>query len=431
MSYFDDYYSSDDEQDIYYHNYSVDYAKQILNGQFQVSSRLPYQPRRYSPKLLRVATLDHMPIRHQPIPQLHSIPKFQQQSPRPLPSLEQTSQELERRANRTTTTNNNPSTQDQIQPMTEQQLRQVQQQQQAFQQHLINMQNHLMEQQQQQQQQQPQPPPSSSSTPIRRNRFEKKSKTSYHSFDRDDDQDEIAQLIETDPYFAAAMEDFALTHGLIHSKTHSDDSSDQSIDLHHRRPRHHSSHSSSSSSSSSLTNITSPSKSSKNESILYRELHEIRRLIEDYIQNRQQYYPSGMSMDTHHRRRMSPPNPTKVLYQNVVDVVKQVMDRRSPSQRELPLKPSQIDPSLKSSYTKRPIIPPPSLPPPVPPPPLPSSSSTTTATATTTTFPNVSLPNINRRRSSQLSATPPLTNSIPVSFIFISLFNNLQSMNLF
>ncbi|CAF4771928.1 unnamed protein product, partial [Rotaria sp. Silwood2] len=42
MSYYDycdDQYSSDD--DIYYHNYSVDYANQILGGHHNISSCLP------------------------------------------------------------------------------------------------------------------------------------------------------------------------------------------------------------------------------------------------------------------------------------------------------------------------------------------------------------------------------------------------------
>jgi hypothetical protein len=57
------------------------------------------------------------------------------------------------------------------------------------------------------------------------------------------------------------------------------------------------------------------------------------------------------------RERAPPPEPNRALYQNVVNTVKEVMDRRSPSQREQPLKPSQIDPSLKYVYTKRPRIP--------------------------------------------------------------------------
>jgi hypothetical protein len=39
-------------------------------------------------------------------------------------------------------------------------------------------------------------------------------------------------------------------------------------------------------------------------------------------------------------------------YENVVDVLQKVLDRRSPSHREQPLKPSEIDPSLKKSYQK-------------------------------------------------------------------------------
>lgn len=96
--------------------------------------------------------------------------------------------------------------------MTEAELRQVQQQQQAFQQHLMNMQRHLLEQQQQEQQ-------LPTSVPSTSRRLEKRTKTSY-DLELDDDQAEIAELIETNPYFAAAMEDFAHTHGLSHTRRH-------------------------------------------------------------------------------------------------------------------------------------------------------------------------------------------------------------------
>lgn len=116
MSYYDDYddeYSSDD--DVYYHNYSVEYANQILGGHHALSSCLPLMGRRShqrSPRLVRVSTLDQIPIthRHQIIPSLHSRPKYGDNvniSSQPftitnLPSLEATSEELERRATRTT-----------------------------------------------------------------------------------------------------------------------------------------------------------------------------------------------------------------------------------------------------------------------------------------------------------------------------------------
>lgn len=119
MSYYDDDddddYSSE-EEDLFYHNYSVDYANQILGGQHTLCPALPRQRRkRRSPRLMRVATWDQMPIetRHRlaPAPSLHSRPKnnhHQQQgeisspSITRLPSLESTSEELERRANRRT-----------------------------------------------------------------------------------------------------------------------------------------------------------------------------------------------------------------------------------------------------------------------------------------------------------------------------------------
>ena len=120
MSYYDDYdddeYSSEDE--IFYHNYSVDYANQLLGGHHAISSCLPLTRRkfrRHSPRLVRVATLDQMPIvnRHSVLPLLRSRPKYGNDEnfssplpavppPPPLPSLEATTQELERRATRTT-----------------------------------------------------------------------------------------------------------------------------------------------------------------------------------------------------------------------------------------------------------------------------------------------------------------------------------------
>lgn len=238
MSYYDDCdddeYSSEDE--IFYHNYSVDYANQILGSHHARSSCLPLMRRKcrqYSPRLLRMSTLDQMPIvtRHQAVPSLRSRPKYGDEEemsvpvptgpPPPLPSLEATREELERRATRTTQptfeVNNNPTSDDTHRPMTEAELRQVQQQQEAFQKHLMNMQRHLEQQQQQQQQEEEEAEQQVPTTPRRR--LEKRTKLSY-DLERDDDQDEIAELIETDPYFAAAMEDFAHTHGLLHSPRH-------------------------------------------------------------------------------------------------------------------------------------------------------------------------------------------------------------------
>lgn len=116
MSYYDDYdddeYSSE-EEDVYYHNYSVDYANQILGGHHALSSCLPLMRRkhhRHSPRLVRVSTLDQLPIvnRHQILPSLHSRPKYGDDQNistgtlplTRLPSLESTSEELERRATR-------------------------------------------------------------------------------------------------------------------------------------------------------------------------------------------------------------------------------------------------------------------------------------------------------------------------------------------
>jgi len=117
MSYYDDYDDEcSSEDDIYYHNYSVDYANQILGGEHAISSCMPRMRRkhhRHSPRLIRVSTLDQMPIlnRHRIHPAIHSRPTYDENGdslspapppPPPLPSLEATNQELERRATRTT-----------------------------------------------------------------------------------------------------------------------------------------------------------------------------------------------------------------------------------------------------------------------------------------------------------------------------------------
>jgi hypothetical protein len=112
MSYYDDYDDEcSSEDDIFYHNYSVDYANQILGGHHAISSCLPLTRRKhreYSPQLVRVSTLDQMPVvnRHQILPSVHSRPTYGNDvdiaspsfNPPRLPTLEATSEELERRA---------------------------------------------------------------------------------------------------------------------------------------------------------------------------------------------------------------------------------------------------------------------------------------------------------------------------------------------
>lgn len=83
----------------------------------------------------------------------------------------------------------------------------------------MNMQRHLQEQQQKQEKKVPSSS-SSSSSPSVSPHSQRRTKVTYHDLERDDDQDKIAQLIENDPYFAAAMEDFVHTHGLLHSPRH-------------------------------------------------------------------------------------------------------------------------------------------------------------------------------------------------------------------
>ncbi|CAF1594971.1 unnamed protein product [Rotaria magnacalcarata] len=408
MSYYDDCgdeYSSDDD-DIFYHNYSVDYANQILNGHHAVSSCLPrthQKQRRYSPRLVRVSTLDQIPIvnRSEILPSLHSRPKLNYDedissvpiAPSRLPSLEATSEELERRAtqrnqtipqetsanispitNNTPTAtyndnnNNNPSSENVHRPLNEAELRQVQQQQEAFQQHLLNMQRHLLEQSQQEQ------VPTSNSSGRR-------TKVSYHDLELDDDQARIADLIEHDPYVAAAMEDFAYTHGLLDcNKQRTDSNYSSSQNSQHISKRHRSqyddedrSHRSSSSLSSSvsissLNNVTSKLKDSNVEIILLRELKGIRRLMEEFVHSTNNmnnlrgmsvHYPTVEPVTDYRpsmvpRKQNPPPEPNQILYQNVVDTIREVMDRRSPSQREQQLKPSEINAKYKYTSKRKP-----------------------------------------------------------------------------
>ncbi|CAF1239139.1 unnamed protein product [Adineta ricciae] len=431
MSYYDDYYddclSDDDDYDVYYHNYSVDYANQLLNGHHAITSCLPRQRRkhhRHTPRLVRVATLDQMPITNRPqvVPALHSQPKYgiNQQIPVPplnltsrLPTLEATNEEMERRISRRPepisevveehdgppiiTANNiinaTTTTQDDThRPLTEEELRQVQQQQEAFQQHLLNMQRHILEQGQQagEQQQREQETPT---IPSSASHFSKKrTKKSFHDLERDDDQAEIAELIENDPYFAAAMEDFAYSHGLLHKhrhRTHSDESSSSHQSQHlckkHRTqfqkkpPSRRLSHSSSSSSAPiSIPAVHRPLSDPRGPNadlILLRELQGIRRVMEEYVQDQRNrpnpppaMYPPWGSYESPYQPSVFPqdrpqpkPHPNQVVYQNVVNAVKEALERRSPSQREQPLKPSEIDPTLKHTYTRRPQIPPPTI----------------------------------------------------------------------
>jgi hypothetical protein len=179
-------------------------------------------------------------------------------------------------------------------------------------------------------------------------------------------------------------------------------------------------------------------KGSKTDLILFRELHGIRRLMEEYVRGRTNpnqptisimpvpwpmtggpfptptgvHYPPVPPVTDYQpsmvpRERVPHPEPGRVLYENVVNTVREVMDRRSPSQRDQPLKPSQIDPKLKYVYTKRPRIPPLNF------------------QSTSMQRPPLPPQQQRRRRSSQMSTPtilspsplppPPPSNNIPVS----------------
>ncbi|CAF1222377.1 unnamed protein product, partial [Didymodactylos carnosus] len=245
-----DYDSSDSEESFTYHNYSVDYANQLLRGEHQIISTIPASarfPKRRRQKLVRVATLDQMPNlvtpRRQPfitdISSIHSRPKYNEDS---LPPIQDTSAELERRAQTRQRQfgseqqageqeeNYRINDQDQRanqsskippappipahfkQPTQETQeqhhtgmpyqmnnadIAQLQQQQQLFNQQMINMQNH----------------------PHSMHHHESHHHANHthshiHDINREDDQAYIAHLIDTDPYFATAMQDFGISHGI-------------------------------------------------------------------------------------------------------------------------------------------------------------------------------------------------------------------------
>jgi hypothetical protein len=192
-----------------------------------------------------------------------------------------------------------------------------------------------------------------------------------------------------------------------------------------------------------VTNVTAELTGSRADAILFRELHGIRRLMEEYIRGRNNtnqptisimpvpwpmaggpyqtsagvHYPPVAPVTDYQpamvpRERVPPPEPRQMIYQNVVNSMKEVIDRRSPSQREQPLMPSHIDSKLKHVYTRRPRIPPTSMQrPPLPPQQQRRRSSQTTTPPLAPSFPQ------QRRRSSQ-TATPPMmtppSNNIPV-----------------
>jgi hypothetical protein len=132
-------------------------------------------------------------------------------------------------------------------------------------------------------------------------------------------------------------------------------------------------------------------KGSNTDLILFRELQGIRLLMEEFVRGQHNtvnpsqpsisimpvpwpmpggpfqtptgvHYPPVAPVTDYQpsmvpRERVPPPEPNRLLYQNIINTVKEVIDRRSPSQREQPLKPSHIDSKLKGNYTKRPRIP--------------------------------------------------------------------------
>lgn len=114
-------------------------------------------------------------------------------------------------------------------------------------------------------------------------------------------------------------------------------------------------------------------KESNLEVVLLSELRGIRHLMEDFLRNSSSMINQRGTSGVHYppvepvtdyrpamvpRERAPPPEPNRILYQNVVDTIKEVMDRRSPSQREQQLKPSDISSKYKYAFKRQPPSPP-------------------------------------------------------------------------
>ena len=143
---------------------------------------------------------------------------------------------------------------------------------------------------------------------------------------------------------------------------------------------------------------------------LLHEISAIRRLMEEYFHSRDNIVNSPRSMPgdpyssvttrTPDDPRIRPPRPPpipepiRVKYANVVTAVREVIDRRSPSQLDEPLKPSQIDPALKHVYERK------------------FRTPVSSSLSTTMGRPPLPLQQQRRRRSSQMS-TPPVVPSTP------------------
>lgn len=215
--------------------------------------------------------------------------------------------------------------------------------------------------------------------------------------------------------------------------------------------------------------------------VLFRELHGIRRLMEEYVRGRTTATTTGQPTitilpvpwpmsggqfqpptGTHYppvppvtdyqpsvvpRERTEPPHPTQAIYQNVVNSVKEVLDRRSPSQQDQPLKPSQIDPKLKHVYTKRPRIPPSNFQatsmqrPPLPPQQQQRRRSSQMSTPPIGQSPSSlrsQQPQQRRRRSSQMTTPPiipppapppPPSSNIPVRYYVFIIYSFVSFLN--
>ena len=113
-------------------------------------------------------------------------------------------------------------------------------------------------------------------------------------------------------------------------------------------------------------------KGSNAELVLFRELHGIRRLIEQYVASQEAiasrvaangYDPRVSSLVDYELRRVPSerrapaPEPVRIAYENVTNTMRELLARRPSTERDQPLLPSQIDPTLRSRRRPPPAIP--------------------------------------------------------------------------
>ncbi|CAF1043580.1 unnamed protein product [Didymodactylos carnosus] len=204
-----------------------------------------------------------------------------------------------------------------------------------------------------------------------------------HEFNENDDEAYIARLIDTDPYFATAIQDFCVSHGIWQPKLRC-----RYLESKRYAPQQHG----------------------------YPNFFPTPWPV---FQPHQEYHPPVSTNPYPPPSSYSPPipqpqpkpvnplaniplnEPGRVVYQNVVDTLKGVFSKRDPAQQDQSLKPSEIAPGIRKIYTKRPRY-------------LRSPLSQERRSSVINTPPILSLNQQQRRRSSTLSqisngARPPIS----------------------